>query len=165
MYVPEYRKYWKFAYFVIVLILCWAWKFNESICVPEYESWRTFPMYKYEAGMWWARLSWKITIKSDCCISQTADFHTRNADLCKIITKQVSWLSFNWIHCQCHSKVQGSWQIYLCFNVWFSFKKEKEKKTENTVCCDILLRRNNGRQFLCSKGCHWFKLGWFYIPL
>ena len=80
-----------------------TWKFNKIICVSEnrkycvlfnfkYEaglenltkvfvyrsikSWRTFQMYKYEAGMWWARLSWKITIKSDCCISQTADFHT-----------------------------------------------------------------------------------------
>ncbi len=34
---------------------------------------------------------WKITIISDCCISQTADFH-RNADLCITINVPVVYM-------------------------------------------------------------------------
>ena len=116
------------------------------------KSWSTFQMYKYEAGMWWARLSWKITIKSDCCISQTADFHTGMLICVKLYqNKQAESVSTEFTAnvtqkyrypgkfiCVLKS---GSVSIYTLY----------ENEERNTSLCNSLLGRYCCRRFLWRK--------------
>jgi hypothetical protein len=106
----------------------------------------TLKFSKYEAGMWWARLSWKITIKSDCCISQKADFHTGMLICVKLYQNKLVDSASTEFTANVTQKYRYPGKIMFCFKVWFGFYNEERRA--NTVTQHKLVSNINLRRFL-----------------